>query len=333
MKCKFLCLLFFVIINGFLLSALRAQDTTYNRQFRLSIDDDFINLRGKGTDEAYTAGTNFSLFYDKHHTSRFFLDRWMPRAGPQAINTFGWGIAQLIYTPRDINRVPPDPDDYRYAGALIAVHSLYSYNPDKNYSFQTEIVGGVMGPPSLAEEAQKFFHSVIGYRSPAGWNYQLPTDALLNVNITAEELFFKYGKLAEITGVARLAAGTMEDGLTIYGKIRAGIMNPYFNGFMQQHSSLAIKRRLQVYAFIEPGAEVLGYYALIERGLFNNKPSYYDNKHTRAPDNRKLIGHVDGGLIFSSGKVAVSVSEKIATSMLKDVRAHSVGNVSFYIAW
>lgn len=319
----------------FLTTTLYSQDSslTYRHLFRLSVDDDFINLRGRGTDEAYSAGISFNLFYIKQHPSHFFADRWMPKAGSNAINIFGWGAEQLIYTPRNISLVPPDKNDYRYAGALAITHTLYSYNPVKKYSLQTELVTGVMGPPSLAEETQTFFHHVINYRLPAGWDYQLPFDVLVNINVTGEKLLAKYSRLAEVTGGVRVAAGTMEDGVTIFTKLRAGIMHPYFNGFISQHSNTQRTQRLQLYAYIKPGAELLGYYALINGGLFNEKPGYYDDKQTHHPDNRKVIGHVDGGLTLSGHRFALSVSEKIATSMLKNVRAHSVGNISLYIIW
>lgn len=314
---------------------LYSQDSskTYSHLFRISVDDDFINFRGHGTDEAYSAGISFNFFYAKQHPSSFFIDRWMPKAGSGANNVFGWGAEQLIYTPRNISLVPPDKNDYRYAGALAIAHTLYSYNAVKKYSLQTELVMGVMGKPSLAEETQTFFHHVINYRLPAGWDYQLPFDVLVNVNVTAEKLLAKYRHIAEVTGGVRVAAGSMEDGITIFAKLRAGIMRPYFNGFISQHSNPQHKQRLQLYAYIKPGAELLGYYALINGGLFNNKPSYYDDKQTHHPDNRKLIGHVDGGITLSGHKFALSVSEKIATSMLKEVRAHSVGNISFYFVW
>jgi len=314
-------------------ASLQAQDTTYTRLFRLYIDDDFINLRGKGTDEAYSAGLNLSFFYNKQRTPHFFIDRWMPHAGSNAVNTFGWGITQLVYTPRDINKTPPDRNDYRYAGALFAVHSLQSFNPIKKYSFSSEVILGVMGPPSFAEQTQKFFHRVINYRLPKGWAYQLPADALVNINFTAEKMIAQYRRNIELSGGGRIAVGTMEDGLTVFAKIRAGIMNPCFNGFMAQHTTPRKKQRLQAYAFIKPGAELLGYYALIDGGVFNKSASYYDDKNTMAPNNQKLIGHIDGGLTISSGKIALSVTEKIATSMLKDVRAHAIGNISLYVAW
>lgn len=311
------------------------QDTTasFNYLFRVYVDDDFINLRGKGTDEAYTAGINLSLFYRKQHPSRFFIDRWMPKAGNNADNVFGWGINQLMYTPRDIDKVPPDKNDYRYAGALTAVHSLNSFNADKKYSLQTEVVAGVMGPPSFARQTQTFFHHVIGYRLPAGWDYQLPVDALLNINVKAEKMLLAYKNVAELTIGARAAAGTMEDGLTVFAGLRAGIMQPYFSGFLNQYSTNKRKQRFQLYAFVRPGAEVLGYYALINGGLFNNTPGYYNEKDTHHPDNRKLVAHLDGGIVLAGRKFALSVTQKMSTSLFKYVRAHAVGNISLYIVW
>ncbi|HWB28672.1 MAG TPA: lipid A deacylase LpxR family protein [Chitinophagaceae bacterium] len=322
-----------ILVAGALTGKVQAQDTTFGHLFWLSIDDDCINLRGKGTDEAYTAGINLGMVYNKRHLSKFFIDRWLPKTGIGAVNTFEWAISQLIYTPSDISRVPPAKNDYRYAGALVASHTLYSANPVKKFGIQTTVIAGVMGPPSFAEQTQTFFHHVINYRLPRGWDYQLPFDVLVNVNVTAEKMLAEYRNRAELMGGARFAAGSMEDGLTIYLKIRAGIMKPYFDGYISGHSNTHRKKRLQLYAFIQPGAELLGYYALIQGGLFNDKPSYYDDGITPRADSRKLIGHVNGGLTLAGRKFAIAVTEKIATSLLKNVRAHSVGNISIFFAW
>src|SRR5580765_2538643 len=71
---------------------------------RIYEDNDFLNIRGLGTDEAYTNGTLIDLFYRKKHPSHCWLDRAMPKAGEGSENIYGWGIMQLMFTPRDISQ-------------------------------------------------------------------------------------------------------------------------------------------------------------------------------------------------------------------------------------
>src|SRR5207248_10523214 len=93
--------LFFLL----LLTALSAgvaeaqQGESYNRMVRVYEDNDIINIKGNGTDQGYTNGTRFDLFYVKDKRSRFFIDRLMPNAGDSSVNTFGWGVMQIMITP------------------------------------------------------------------------------------------------------------------------------------------------------------------------------------------------------------------------------------------
>jgi hypothetical protein len=87
--------------------------------------------------------------------------------------------AASIITPKDIKTTEYQPDDYPYSGSLFATYSLRSYHPQKKYSFQTELLLGVMGPAALAEQGQKLIHQVISYQLPMGWDHQLGNEILL----------------------------------------------------------------------------------------------------------------------------------------------------------
>lgn len=75
-------------------------------------------------------------------------------------------------------------------------------------------------------------------------------------------------------------------------------MTPGFSGFIARHSGARKKQRLQAYAFIQPGAELLDYYALIDGGAFNRGASCYDGKYTGTPNNQELIGYKAASLVY-----------------------------------
>jgi len=107
---------------------------------------------------------------------------------------------QVMYTPDNIVRPYWQPNDYQYAGALIAIHSRYSYNPVKKYDLQTELVMGIIGPSALAYQTQAGFHRLIHYIKPMGWSHQFRNDALLNVNLTAEKQLAAAGHWLTLIG-------------------------------------------------------------------------------------------------------------------------------------
>jgi lipid A 3-O-deacylase len=112
-----------------------AQRAEATKMFR--VYEDFLNVSGNGTDRSYSNGTRLDFFYEKQ-TSRGLLHKLMPKAGDSSRNIYGWSLMQLMVTPKNISATTFFPNDYYYAGALFATHSLHSYNSKKKYSFQTE---------------------------------------------------------------------------------------------------------------------------------------------------------------------------------------------------
>ncbi len=333
--------LFFILIC-FLFSfstALKAQDTSsYKYLFRFYYDNDFINVLGKGTDNEYTGGTRLDYYYTKNHSSRFFIDKWMPKAGINAVNTFGWSVMQVGFTPNNLSKVNPDVNDFPYAGGLFAIHTLHSSNKEKKYNIQTELVGGVIGPYSYAAEVQEAIHTWIHYQQPMGWDKQMPTDILLNLNLTAEKMLWQKGKWLELIGGANARIGTMEDGATIYGLLRVGKMLPYFNGYLPQYGSPYANKahRSQVYIFAKPGLSWTGYNAFVDGGVFAGRSAYYresENQSSPYTTDKKINPFIDAGLVLSRGKASYSITQKIMPPLLNGYFPHAVGNISITVSW
>jgi lipid A 3-O-deacylase len=252
----------------------QSSDSVSSHMFRIYEDDDFLNIRGKGTDNSYTNGLRFDYSYTKKKQSRFFIDRLLPKAGNGSIDIFSWSITQLMFTPNDISITQYQPDDYPYAGALFTTHALYSYNAVKKYSYQTELVVGIRGPASLARETQTLVHSIIHYQKPMGWDNQLRTYPILNINFTGEKQLLALGNFIEVIGGAQLSAGSFIDALSIYPLIRIGKMAPYFDGYFSQYGSFykrGRKIKTQFYLVVKPASTFVLRNALIYDEHMNKK--------------------------------------------------------------
>jgi hypothetical protein len=325
-----------VLCFGFLLiGQLQAQEhAVHTRMFRIFEDNDFLNITGNGSDDSYTNGTKLDFFYSKKGKPRF-IDRLLPVAGNNSNNIFGWSITQLMVTPDDIVTTHYQPDDYPYAGALFITHSLYSYNAVKKYSFQTELVAGIRGPASFASETQTFIHSLIDYQKPMGWNNQLTTYPLLNINFTTEKQIYSFGHFLEIIGGAQINAGSFIDAAALYPLIRIGKMAPYFDGLFSQFGSYISKRReikTQFYLFVKPEEIVVAHNALMH-GERINEDEYTGNGAGSTRRIRHRLSNIQAGAVLAQGNFSISYSQTHSTEYNKGLYHHNWGNISISCRW
>jgi len=104
----------------------------------------------------------------------------------------GIAIGQVIQTPDDLSRSDLIEDDVPYAGALTLQATWYAYDDSEFRGF--EITAGVVGPPSLAEQTQTVVHALIGGDDPKGWDNQLSTEPVINLNYMRKRKLWRKGE-------------------------------------------------------------------------------------------------------------------------------------------
>ena len=328
-----------------------AQRDSVTHMVRISEDDDFINIWGNGTDNAYTNGTRIDYFYKPDHRSHSVLDKWMPSAGDSSTNIYGWGLTQLMYTPDDINSSAYQPNDYPWSGSLFLTHSRASYNPIKHYLLQTEVVAGIIGPASCAGAIQAGFHRMIHYQQPKGWRHQFRNDALLNLNLTLEKqlLALPSGTAGhpwlEFNAGTHLSGGTMNNAASLYTLMRIGRMTPYFDGLLSQYSGPSKaqnshKGQWQLYFTIRPQVTAVATNALLEGGVFSKKPD--ESVYTTVPDHgtektyspyhrlNGLVYNIDYGAVLAFRRFGISYTQDWSSALMKGLYTHEFGNFSIY---
>lgn len=97
-----------------------------------------------------------------------FVDR------PGSQHNIGLSLGQKIYTPGDTASRTLIRDDRPYAGWLYGSVAFISKTETRLDS--VEVQAGMVGPASLAEDAQKLVHDLRGFDSPQGWDNQLENE-------------------------------------------------------------------------------------------------------------------------------------------------------------
>ncbi|MBX2885883.1 MAG: lipid A deacylase LpxR family protein [Granulosicoccus sp.] len=176
----FLLIPLLVSLSALPLTASAASDQ--ERWFSFSFDNDIF----AGTDGGYTNGLYVS-WYDLPDSTlnientpwRYRLQMFLTGADDRGESVFTTNFGQSMITPTDITREVPDENDIPYAGLIFWQGSVL-FGRGEVTDFATLFLG-VVGPLSLAEQAQTFIHSVTGSDKPRGWDFQLHNEPLVSV--------------------------------------------------------------------------------------------------------------------------------------------------------
>jgi hypothetical protein len=151
------------------------QDTNQGPVFTLIEENDLV----VDTDRHYTQGIKLSYLHSENHVPHWletFSDK-LPAVGFTILaNRIGTQVGQNIYTPANISVTTLQRGDRPYAGWLYTGlifqrRGLAAERIPTLEHFQLDL--GIIGPDSLAKEAQTWVHELRGFQTPKGWDHQL----------------------------------------------------------------------------------------------------------------------------------------------------------------
>ena len=284
-----------------------AQSVNSKHSVRFLWDNDFINVRGDGTDRYYTNGMRIDYFYTKKRKAKF-PSSLLLNISEENNNIYGLGIAQFMFTPKNIAVPDIQYNDRPYAGALYAIHSLQSIDKIKKTKVTSEIRLGVIGPMSFAKETQTWAHNVINYTKPLGWHNQVPNDIILNYNISIEKQILQPSKQILLVGLFETYSGTVYNAAGAGFMLRVGKFNNYFDG--NSIPLVTKKNKSQLYVFMKPVARVVLSNALLQSGLINQNNDGNTGYVLSKDQIERVVVLYDVGISFEKPKFSITISQK-----------------------
>lgn len=220
----------------------------------LDNDTDLFVPGAATTDRNYTQGSRITW-----HAGDASLPDWaealatrLSRGDRSAETRSGFAIGQEIYTPDAISRAVPRADDRPYAGWLYGSAFLVSSGARRERSL--ELRAGVVGPHSLAQQGQEWWHRELGIRVPRGWSHQLRDEP--GVLLIAQERWRPWGRQAHADFVphATVAFGNVATHAAAGATLRLGWPLPDDFGPAPTQTPLASRlhtkrARVQAFAF------------------------------------------------------------------------------------
>ncbi|MBY0349038.1 MAG: DUF2219 family protein [Hydrotalea flava] len=316
---KLICI-FLIMTFG---DTLFAQDNMKNHSLKISFDNDFLNFRGDGTDRYFTNGLRIDYFFKKEKT-RFPSSLLLKISNDK--NLYSWSVAQYMFTPSRIDIADIQYGDRPYAGALVAIHSLKSFDYTNKLKISSEIFIGVMGPMSLAEETQIWVHSLIHYTRPKGWANQVPNDIIINYNIGLEkEMIYLPGKLLFSTNIETFN-GTLYNAMGAGFMMKVGRIN---NCFVKDNAkNTMLNHKTQFYVFMKPSVRVILSNALLQGGFITKTHKDYKGYILNKDQIERLNVFAEAGAAYEHPKFDLAITQKMRTSDFKEGNAIEVGSIS-----
>lgn len=122
----------------------------------VTVQNDFLNYRGHGTDRYYTGGHQVSLLFCK--SRRVFSHHQV-------------AVTQQLFTPDNLQDTALRNYDYPYAGLLFATYRIQHRAFTSKTLFSISSSCGYSGRRSGARQTQQFLHRAIGDEIPLGWEH------------------------------------------------------------------------------------------------------------------------------------------------------------------
>lgn len=288
----------------------------------LTTENDLFSFPGGTTDRYYTNGVRLDYFYKNE--SRKFPSTLLLEISDNR-NVYSWGLAQYMFTPSRIDIETIQYNDRPYAGALFAIHSLNSYDYSKKIKLTSELNLGVIGPLSLAEEAQIAVHSLFNYTRPEGWRNQVPNDIIINYNLRMEkEIAYVPDKLF-ITGIIETFTGTLYNAMGAGFSLRVGSVNNFLE---EKTESKKRGNKSHFYVTLKPTIRAIYFNALLQGGLITNKKKTHEGYILNKDQIERVNVFTEAGIVYTRPKMNISLMQKMRTAPVKGANAIEVGSVS-----
>ncbi|XZF15300.1 lipid A deacylase LpxR family protein [Chitinophagaceae bacterium MMS25-I14] len=281
---------------------------------RIYYENDYFTA----TDYYYTQGIHLEVInpvFRKNPLSGLLIK---PR---NAIIQYGLALEHNAYTPVDYTQEAIQYNDRPFAAALfLQSFAIATRNNDR---ITTLLNTGVIGPAAGGNEMQTSIHKWTNNRKPYGWHNQVANDAVLNYEIRYERKLLAINNLFCLSADGMARAGTLSDKATLGTTLMAGILDVPFRG------SFTKGRKFQLYGYIHPEIQAIGYDATLEGGLFNRTSLY----NVSSGDVNRFVFRNNFGFVFRCHFLYLEYFQSYTTREFRQGNDHHNGGVQMGIAF
>ncbi len=285
------------------------------RYLRLNYENDYFTA----TDQYYTQGINFESVnptYNKFPLSKLLITSKTGKA------QYGIAVEHNGYTPTSIKSNEILYGDRPFAGAIMLKSFAMTNDTVKHHRITSSLTLGVIGPAAGAYQMQRAIHSWINGQEPFGWQYQIQNDVVLNYEAGIEKNIWAPGKSFLINGFGNGRLGTLNSKVSIGAVVMLGRLNSAISSIFLNDKAPS-KRKVRFHLYAQPMANVIGYDATLQGGLFNKESPYTIS----ASDVSRVTFQVNYGGILSVGSLQLDYFKTFITKEFETGTDHRWGGI------
>ncbi len=232
-----------------------------DKYFRINYENDFFGF----TDEYYTQGFQLELVapWVRHFPLSHALLH--PR---NAYTRYGIGIEHNGFTPSSISSDAILYNDRPFAATAFLKTFAISIDTVRKQRISTTLSTGAIGPVAVGKEMQTSIHAALNNITPHGWDNQVKNDVILNYEVNFEQELLAYRNILSISGNGSARIGTLSDKASAGVTIMAGYFDSPFSNRLVEGSNF------RIYAYEHAQANIVGYDATMQGGVFNVSSPY-----------------------------------------------------------
>ncbi len=283
--------------------------------FRFHYDNDYFTK----TDEYYTQGITFEYVHPA--IKRFPLSRllWEPFT---SIPQYGISFNLFGYTPTTILSDSILYGDRPFNANISLKTFLIQVDDKHRQQISSAFSIGVMGPAALGYDIQYNIHRWLKNPVPHGWQHQTKNDIIINYQLNYEKQLLSAGNNFLLNTTAEGRLGTLNDKLSGGFNFMTGRFNKRYEPGNDK------KRKVEYYFYGQGKANIIGYDASMQGGLFNRKSPYV----IASSDITRVTWQADAGIIVNFRKLYLSYTQSILTKEFRTGKYHRWGGVSLGFA-
>ena len=275
-------------------------------------------------DHDYTNGVQLAYTTTPDDTPDWAVNlaRMLPLFHPTGEVRTRYALGQAIYTPENTTLANPLPTDRPYAGFLYASMGLVTDNGSNLDQLQVTL--GVIGPASLASDSQRWIHSIIDDKKPAGWSTQLRDEP--GLVITYQRTMKIIPPQSALGGVFDIAPHWGAAAGNVYDYANAGAMARFGFNLPRDYGPIRIQPSLPGSGYFEPTAGFGAYlFAGVEgraiaRNLFLDGNSF---EASRSVAKFNLVGDALFGAAITFESFRIAFTHVIRTREYKSQQSQN----------